>query len=142
MKPTITPTDITAQNRGSRGSIARMSRPIISRAMVGNMPAAIMFIDSHSGMNERRTAPGYDPPSMSFMNSDWKMNRPKEKPAAYSTMKSIHIGKPSSPVIAAAAMMPLASPAMQCTVEPTPCFQSGRTNSSCVPGDGSLSAST
>ena len=100
-----------------------------------------MFIESHSGTNVPRIAPRYEPPSMSFMNSDWKMNSPKAKPAAYSTMKSSHIGSPRMAVMAAAAMMAVASPAMQCTVDPTPCFQSGRTKSSCLPGAGSLSPS-
>src|SRR5882724_8202478 len=62
------------------------------------------------------------------------MKRPKAKPAAYSTIKSIHMGKPSVAVMAAAAMIPVASPATQCTVEPTPCFHRGLMNSSCVPG--------
>lgn len=119
-----------------------MSRPIIRKAIVGNIPAAIMFIDNHSGTNEARRARGYEPPSMSFMNSDWKMKSPNANPAMYSTMKSIHMGNPSAAVIAAAVMIPVASPAMQWTVEPTPCFQSGLTNSPWVPGAGSLSVST
>jgi hypothetical protein len=90
-----------------------MSRLIISRAMVGNMPAAIMFIESASGTKVARIAPKYEPPSMSFMNSDWKISRPNAKPAAYSTMKSIHIGRPSAAVTAAARMIPVASPATQ-----------------------------
>jgi len=76
------------------------------------------------------------------MNSDWKMNKPKAKPAAYSMMRSSHIGKPSAAVTAAARMMPVASPAMQWMVEPTPCFHSGSMNFSCSPGRGSLSART
>ena len=76
------------------------------------------------------------------MNSDWKMKRPKAKPARYSTIRSSHMGRPSAAVIAAARMMPVASPATQWMVEPTPCFQSGLVNSSCSPGRGSLSAST
>ena len=36
--------------------MARMSRPIINRIITGNIPAAIMFIESHSGMNELRSA--------------------------------------------------------------------------------------
>ena len=142
VKPTITPSDMTAQKSGSVGCMARMSRPIISRAIVGNIPAAIMFIESHSGTKVALIAPKYEPPSMSFMNSDWKMKRPNAKPAAYSTMKSIHIGRPRAAVIAAAAMIPVASPAMQWTVEPMPCFQSGRMNSAWVPGSGSLSVRT
>ena len=31
--------------------MARMSRPIMNATMVGNMPAIMAFIDSHSGMN-------------------------------------------------------------------------------------------
>jgi hypothetical protein len=41
-------------------------------------------------------------------------------------------------VIAAATMIPVASPAQQCIVEPTLCFQSGATNASWVPGRGSF----
>jgi hypothetical protein len=113
-----------------------------SSAMTGAIPAIIMFIDSHSGMNEDRSAGRYRPPIMFFMNRAWKMNSPKANPATYSTIRSSHMGRPSKAVMTAAAMMPVASPAMQCTVEPTPCFHSGLTNSSCVPGAGSLSVST
>ena len=67
------------------------------------------------------------------MNSAWKMSRPNRKPNVYSTRRSIHIGKPRSAVTVAAVMIPVASPAIQCTVLPTPCFQSGLVNSSCVP---------
>jgi hypothetical protein len=81
----------------------------------------------------------YEPPIMFFMNRAWKMNRANAKPAAYSTIRSIHIEKPSAAVMAAARMMPVASPATQCTVELMPCFHSGRTNSSWAPGRGSLS---
>ena len=42
----------------------------------------------------------------------------------------------------AAVMMPVASPATQWTVEPTPCFHRGLMNSSCSPGLGSLSDKT
>jgi hypothetical protein len=52
----VTPSDITAQNCGAVGSMARMSRPIIRKIITGNMPAAIMFIDSHSGTNAPRRA--------------------------------------------------------------------------------------
>jgi hypothetical protein len=47
------------------------------------------------------------------MNSDWKISRPKAKPATYSTIRSIHIGRPNAAVIVAATMMPVASPATQ-----------------------------
>jgi hypothetical protein len=76
------------------------------------------------------------------MKSAWKMNRPKAKPAVYSTIRSIHIGNPRAAVMTAAVMMPVASPATQWTVEPTPCFHRGLMNSSCSPGLGSLSAMT
>jgi hypothetical protein len=33
-----------------------MSRPIINATITGIMPAIIMFIDSHSGMNDIRSA--------------------------------------------------------------------------------------
>ena len=76
------------------------------------------------------------------MNSAWKTNSPTENPATYSTIRSIHIGRPSVAVMTAAAMIPVASPATQWIVEPMPCFDSGLMKSSCVPGCGSLSAST
>src|ERR1700730_7962253 len=44
MKPAITPSDITPQNRSSVGSIARMSRPIIRKLMTGDMPAIMKFM--------------------------------------------------------------------------------------------------
>ena len=44
MKPAITPSDITPQNRSSVGSIARMSRPIIRKLMTGAMPAIMKFM--------------------------------------------------------------------------------------------------
>ena len=50
---------------------------------------------------------------MSRMNSAWKISSPNPKPNAYSAITSCHIGKPSAVVIAAAAMTPVASPAMQ-----------------------------
>src|SRR6266498_2182314 len=128
---TIRPTSTAA-------AIARMSRPIINTTMVGNMPAIMKFIDSHSGTMECRTAARYEPPIMSFMNSDWKMNKPNPKPAAYSMTRSIPIGSPSSPVMVAATMIPVASPATQWIVEPRPCFQSGWMKRSWVPGNGSL----
>src|SRR5213593_4048044 len=37
MKPTITPSDVTNQNSGSHGCIARMSRPIMRKLMMGAM---------------------------------------------------------------------------------------------------------
>jgi hypothetical protein len=58
MKPTITPRDMTPQKSGSVGSMARMSRPIIKKIITGNIPAAIMFIENHSGINEFFTALG------------------------------------------------------------------------------------
>jgi hypothetical protein len=79
---------------------------------------------------------------MSFMNRAWNTNSPKAKPATYSTTRSTHMGRPSAAVITAAATMPVASPAMQCTVEPMPCFHSGRMKLSCSPGRGSLSVRT
>ncbi len=54
-KPTITPTDITPQKASSSGSIARMSRPIIRKVMVGAMPAIIAFMLMNSGMKLLRT---------------------------------------------------------------------------------------
>jgi hypothetical protein len=50
---------------------------------------------------------------MSFINRDWKMKRPKLNPVAYSTIRSSHIGSPRVEVMAAARMMPVASPATQ-----------------------------
>ncbi len=50
VKPTMTPSDITPQKTSSSGSIARMSRPIISRLIVGAMPAIIAFMLMNSGM--------------------------------------------------------------------------------------------
>jgi hypothetical protein len=41
-----------------------------------------------------------------------------------------------------ARMIPVASPATQCTVDPTACFHRGRVKRSCVPGAGSLSDMT
>ncbi len=37
----MTPRDINAQNSGSGGSMARMSRPIIRMTMTGNIPVAL-----------------------------------------------------------------------------------------------------
>ena len=79
---------------------------------------------------------------MFFMNSAWKTKSPHRKPQRYSTTRSSHMGSPSEAVTTAARMMPVESPAMQCTVEPMPCFHSGSTKRSCAPGRGSLSAST
>ena len=76
------------------------------------------------------------------MNSAWKISRPNKNPAVYSMIRSNHIGRPISATATAATMMPVASPATQCTVEPTPCFHSGLMNSSWPPGVGSLSAIT
>ena len=118
--------------------MARMSSPIIRRTIAGIIPAMTMFIESHSGISECRSAVRYEPPIMSFMKNAWKMNSPNAKPAAYSTMRSIHIGKPMSAVTVAARMIPVASPATQWIVDPRPCFQSGATKRSCVPGRGSL----
>src|SRR5713226_3582002 len=50
------------------------------------------------------------------------MKSPNANPAAYSTMRSNHIGNPSVAVMTAARMMPVASPATQWIVEPTPLF--------------------
>lgn len=55
------------------------------------------------------------------MNSALKISRPKAKPATYSITESMPIGTASAPVIAAAAMMPVASPARQWIVEPMAC---------------------
>ena len=140
VNPAITPSDITPQNRSSPGAIARMSRPIMSVLMTAAMAAIIVFILMNSGRNVLRTFCQYVPPIIRFMNSDWKIRRPKRNPAMYSTIRSIHIGNPSVAVMTAAKMMPVASPATQWMVLPTPCFHSGRTNSSWVPGWGSLSA--
>src|SRR6266542_4351728 len=115
IRPTSTAADVAPQKASCVGSIARMSRPIINTTMVGNMPAIMNFIDS-----------------------DWKMNKPNPKPAAYSMTRSIPIGSPSSPVMVAATMIPVASPATQWIVEPRPCFQSGWMKRSWVPGNGSL----
>jgi hypothetical protein len=57
------------------------------------------------------------------------MNSPNANPAMYSTMRSTHIGRPNAAVIAAAAMIPVASPATQWMVDPMPCFHSGFVNS-------------
>jgi len=51
-KPTATPSDITPQKTSSVGSIARMSRPIMSSAITGAMPAIIAFMLMNSGMND------------------------------------------------------------------------------------------
>lgn len=64
------------------------------------------------------------------MNRAWKMSRPKPNPTAYSTTRSIPIGKPTRAVTVAARMMPVASPATQWMVEPIACFHIGLTNSS------------
>ena len=50
---------------------------------------------------------------MSRMKSAWKMKNPKAKPRMYSAVMSNHIGSPSSPVIVAAMITPVASPATQ-----------------------------
>jgi hypothetical protein len=71
------------------------------------------------------------------LNKAWKISSPKANPARYSTTTSSHIGRPNAEVMTAEAMMPVASPATQWIVEPSPCFQSGRTNCSCPPGAGS-----
>lgn len=47
------------------------------------------------------------------MNRAWKIGRPKAKPAAYSTIRSIPAGSPAAAVIVEAAMIPVASPARQ-----------------------------
>ena len=140
--PTMTPSDITPQKTNSSGSMARMSRPIIRKLIVGAMPAIMAFMLMNSGMKLLRTFSQYVPPIIFFMNRDWKMKRPNENPATYSTIRSIHIGRPMSAVTAAARMIPVASPATQWMVLPIPCFHSGDVNCSCSPGRGSLSAST
>lgn len=53
--PTMTPSDITPQKSSSVGSMARMSRPIISRLITGAMPAIIAFMLMNSGVNDLRT---------------------------------------------------------------------------------------
>ncbi len=138
----MTPSDITPQNSNSPGSIARMSRPIIRKLMTGAMPAIMQFMLMSSGTKLRRTFSRYVPPIIDFMKSDWKMKSPNPKPVRYSTMRSAHIGRPSAAVITAARMIPVASPATQWIVDPTPCFHSGAMNFSCSPGRGSLSART
>jgi len=100
VKPTITPTDITAQNRGSRGSIARMSRPIISRA-IGREHAGGHHVHRQPFGDERAAdGAGVRPPEHVLHEQRLEDEQAEGEPAAYSTMKSIHIGKPSSPVIA------------------------------------------
>ena len=79
MKPAITPSDITPQNKSSVGSIARMSRPIIRKLMTGAMPAIMKFMLMNSGTKLFWTFSKYVPPIMDFMNSDWKMKSPKCK---------------------------------------------------------------
>ena len=79
---------------------------------------------------------------MSRMKRAWKIRRPKAKPKTYSTMVSPHMGRPAAVVTTEAKMMPVASPATQWMVDPSDCFHSGATNSSCVPGLGSLQDST
>ena len=54
-KPTMTPSDTTPQKSSCSGSIARMSRPIISRLIVGAMPAIMKFMLMNSGRKLRRT---------------------------------------------------------------------------------------
>ena len=141
-KPTITPSDITIQNNGSPGHIARMSRPIIRNIITGAMPAIMQFIEISSGRKLRRTFSMYVPPIVLRMNNAWKIRRPNRKPPMYSTIRSAHIGRPTSVATTAASMIPVASPATQWTVEPTLCFHSGLMNSSWPPGVGSLSAMT
>jgi NADH-quinone oxidoreductase subunit I len=53
------------------------------------------------------------PPIMRCIKRDWKMKRPKAKPAKYSTIRSCHIGRPRVAVTTAAKMTPVASPATQ-----------------------------
>ena len=55
MKPAITPSDMTPQNRNSVGTIARMSRPIIRKLMTGAIPAIMKFMLMNSGRNDLRT---------------------------------------------------------------------------------------
>ena len=50
VKPAITPSDMTPQKSSSVGTIARMSRPIIRKLMVGAMPAIMKFMLMNSGM--------------------------------------------------------------------------------------------
>ena len=119
-----------------------MSRPIIRKLITGAMPAIMKFMLMNSGMKLLSTFSRYVPPIIDFMNSDWKMNNPQAKPVTYSTTRSSHIGRPSEAVMTAARMIPVASPATQWMVLPTPCFHSGEVNCSCSPGRGSLSAST
>ncbi len=71
------------------------------------------FMLMNSGTKFLRRFPKYVPPIIDFMKSDWKMKSPKPKPARYSTMRSIHIGKPNEVVMRAAKMIPVASPATQ-----------------------------
>ncbi|MNY77523.1 hypothetical protein D3C86_2174550 [compost metagenome] len=50
--------------------MARMSRPIISSAIVGAMPAIIAFMLMNSGMKDFLTFSRYVPPIMFFMKRD------------------------------------------------------------------------
>src|SRR3954469_17797654 len=72
------------------------------------------------------------------MNSAWKTSKPNPKPAAYSTRRSHFIGNPSAAVMAAAKMMPVASPATQWIVEPTPLFPERRREALVLAGAGLL----
>jgi hypothetical protein len=65
----MTPIDITTQNNGSPGHIARMSRPIMRNTIAGAIPAIMQFIDNNSGTKLRRTFSVYDPPIMFRMKS-------------------------------------------------------------------------
>ena len=51
----MTPSDITIQNNGSPGHIARMSRPIIRNTMTGAIPPIMQFIEISSGRKLRAT---------------------------------------------------------------------------------------
>ena len=106
--------------------MARISRPIIRKLIVGAIPAIIAFMLMNSGMKLIFTFCQYEPPIIRFMNSDWKMKSPNENPARYSTIRSIHIGNPRKAVVAAARMMPVASPATQWIVLPTLASTAGK----------------
>ena len=54
--------------------------------MTAAIAVIIAFMLMSSGRNDRRTFWRYVPPMILRMNNAWKINRPNEKPATYSTM--------------------------------------------------------
>src|SRR5215470_17018114 len=95
MKPTSSPIDITNQKRGLAGSAANGMRDF-SAITVGTIPAISRFIDSSSAMNVLRSERRYEPPTMSRMNSAWKIVQPKAKPRMYSTATSTKPARPKT----------------------------------------------